>query len=508
MKKIIPLFLLLGLLAACASPEAPAYPGSPPAELTPLPTIETAYIEPGQSPLPGELATTLPGSDNPAVQAARSTLAGMLGIPEAELRTIAVESIEWPDGCLGIYQPGQMCTQAIVPGFKILLKAGPAEDSQAYEFHTDQSGRQVLLASAPRPQGIQPLLVWALITDGQCNSASIGLAGIEYGLCGQAQNAAKFVSPDRAADLREFVARYAPFEAETPAGKVLFSGQGEITAGPSEQRMLAEWARLAAQEAAAGNSGAAWGLALAWQQSGGIAGLCDDLAIYRSGEVLASSCKAGPGQNFEPLRLTAPQLTRLYRWIDALGSFESVQSDPATADALTTRLVFSGDGDQPGDPAIEQAMRDLAADRLARMNTPQQAQELEAAQAVLEAYFSALASGQYGEAASLYAGDRELLIEMNPDLPPDGLEALFQAYCTINGGVCGLTIRNIVQREQLSGNTVRFTLELGKPDGSLFQFGPCCGEEGDFYWPMTQFEFSLRRDNGRYEVLELPIYVP
>jgi hypothetical protein len=308
--------------------------------------------------------------------------------------------------------------------------------------------------------------------------------------------------------LREFVARYAPFEAETPAGKVLFSGQGEISAGPSEQRMLAEWARLAAQEAAAGTSGAAWGVALAWQQSGGIAGLCDDLAIYRSGEVLASSCKAEPAQNFERLRLTAPQLTRLYRWIDTLESFESEQSDPATADALTTRLVFSGDGDQPGDPANEQAMRELAADRLARMSTPQKAQEIEAAQAILEAYFSALASGQYGEAASLYAGDRELLAEMNPGLPPDDLEALFQAYCTINGGVCDLMIRNIVQGEQLTENTVRFTLELEKPDGSLFQFGPCCGDEGDFYYPMTQFEFHLRRDNGRYQVLDLPIYVP
>ncbi len=396
MKKILPLIVLLGLLAACSSPAAPAYPGSPPAENTPLPTVETAYLEPGQSPLPGEIATALPGSNNPAVQAAQTALAGMLGIPEAELVTVSVESIEWPDGCLGIYQPGQMCTQAIVPGFKILLQAGLAEGSQTYEFHTDQSGRLVLLASTPRPQGIQPLLIWAWITNGQCNSASIGLAGIEFGPCGQAQRVAKFVAPDRAADLREFVARYAPFEAETPAGKVLFSGQGEIIAGPSEQRMLAEWAHLAAQEAAAGNSGAAWGLALAWQQSGGIAGLCDDLTIYRSGEVLASSCKAGPGQNFERLRLTAPQLTRMYRWIDTLGSFESEQSDPATADALTTRLVFSGDGDQPPDPAIEQAMRELAADRLARMNTPQQAQELEAAQAVLEAYFSALASGQYG----------------------------------------------------------------------------------------------------------------
>jgi hypothetical protein len=74
-----------------------------------------------------------------AVQPAKQRLSEMLSIPVIQIRLVSYEHVQWRNGCLGLSQPGENCTQAIVPGWQIELQAG----GQHYEVHTDESGQRV-----------------------------------------------------------------------------------------------------------------------------------------------------------------------------------------------------------------------------------------------------------------------------------------------------------------------------------------------------------------------------
>ena len=77
--------------------------------------------------------------------------------------------------------------------------------------------------------------------------------------------------------------------------------------------MVAEWARLAANEAAGGGWAGPTASSSAWHRGGAAGGECDDVAVYLIGEARAGSCAWG-----EELRgrLTDESLARLYGWFD------------------------------------------------------------------------------------------------------------------------------------------------------------------------------------------------
>ena len=83
---------------------------------------------------------------------------------------------------------------------------------------------------------------------------------------------------------------------------------------------------------------------------------------------------------------------------------------------------------------------------------------------------------------------------------------MFERACTVNGFVCSLQIGAIVKAEQASQTAVRFTLALQHPDGRRFELGPCCGAD-----PTTpaqrEFVYTVAWRDGRFLVLELPVYV-
>ena len=147
------------------------------------------------------------------------------------------------------------CAQVVTPGFKVVQEAA----GQRYEYHTDPTGGTVLLASAPQPEVKDAVVVWQK-QDGVCETAQIGSQDVAFGACGGELMTGKFTSPERAAGLAYFVQTYASFTAETPAGKVNFTGQGAQQANPAEQRMIAEWAHLVFQEAAGAAHPGAWPL--------------------------------------------------------------------------------------------------------------------------------------------------------------------------------------------------------------------------------------------------------
>ena len=146
------------LLAACSAPAA--VPGVP-AQSTSVPT-QAPSVLPTQAPsvLPTQPPSPLPGvkpggglitqpeaemwQNAPAAALnTRADLVSRLQIDPDTIKLVSVEHVEWTDGCLGIQTPGVMCTQVITPGYRVVLEA----DGKQYDYHTNESGDVVRLAS-------------------------------------------------------------------------------------------------------------------------------------------------------------------------------------------------------------------------------------------------------------------------------------------------------------------------------------------------------------------------
>ena len=306
----------------------------------------------------GSQVRLIPG----AALSARQVLMQQLGLDVDAVHIAGVERVEWPDACLGIATAGSLCAQVVTPGYKIVLEA----EGRRYEYHADESGANLRLAAAPEAEIEDAAIVWTQDSDGACQTAIIGGQDVAFGSCQGALVLGRLVAEmDRPAELASFVGTYASFEAVTPAGTVKFTGKGTAVATPAERRMIAEWARLAQMEAAGGRSGASYGLAFAWHREGGIAGFCDDVSVYITGAVVATSCTGAQPTELGRLRLTAVQLEQMYAWIDRLQSFEFEHTDPAVADAMTVRLVFMGAGTASATDADIQSIQQFASDLLA-----------------------------------------------------------------------------------------------------------------------------------------------
>lgn len=61
------------------------------------------------------------------------------GVESSKLRIVKVEKETWSDGCLGLGGSGSMCTQAMVPGWRVIVASG----EQQWVYRTDASGSMV-----------------------------------------------------------------------------------------------------------------------------------------------------------------------------------------------------------------------------------------------------------------------------------------------------------------------------------------------------------------------------
>lgn len=91
----------------------------------------------------GDAITTHTGARGPtpppAVTQAEIELSEELGIAREEIVVDGWEPVEWPDACLGLAQPDELCAQVITPGYRVVFLA----QGQEYVAHTDQDGEQI-----------------------------------------------------------------------------------------------------------------------------------------------------------------------------------------------------------------------------------------------------------------------------------------------------------------------------------------------------------------------------
>lgn len=107
---------------------------------------------------PLELAGDWTGLPPEAVLQAQSWLAAQLNTGEAHVKIIAVEQVEWPDGCLGLGGPEESCAAVITPGWRAIFEV----NNQRYEVRTDATGSAVRLVTGDATQNDLAGTSWEL----------------------------------------------------------------------------------------------------------------------------------------------------------------------------------------------------------------------------------------------------------------------------------------------------------------------------------------------------------
>jgi hypothetical protein len=74
-------------------------------------------------------------------------LASELARPASDVHVERVEPVTWRDGSLGCPEPGMFYTQALVPGFRVIL----AVDGQLFDYRTGRGGAVRRCAADPTP---------------------------------------------------------------------------------------------------------------------------------------------------------------------------------------------------------------------------------------------------------------------------------------------------------------------------------------------------------------------
>ena len=75
-------------------------------------------------------------------------LISKLGVNSDEVRVVSAEQVEWPSTALGCPEPGVGYAAVIVSGWKFTLAHG----DQTHEFHSDESGDNVIDCTARAPE--------------------------------------------------------------------------------------------------------------------------------------------------------------------------------------------------------------------------------------------------------------------------------------------------------------------------------------------------------------------
>jgi hypothetical protein len=87
------------------------------------------------------------------VTAALADAATRTGAKVADVTVVAAEPVTWSDGSLGCPEPGLMYTQALVPGYRIVLEVA----GQRLDYHAGTRGAPKYCpaerAQSPSPRG-------------------------------------------------------------------------------------------------------------------------------------------------------------------------------------------------------------------------------------------------------------------------------------------------------------------------------------------------------------------
>lgn len=154
MLMIGPMVAAVLLAAACSSttPDGGSGSGTPTTSGTPSPSPSPSRTVPSSLPSPSALPTgggTSVTGEVPAALLAEIVADAALrsGVVEADIVVVRGESVTWSDGSLGCPQPGMNYTQALVPGYWVVLDA----DGTEYDYRASARGSFTLCEGGGSP---------------------------------------------------------------------------------------------------------------------------------------------------------------------------------------------------------------------------------------------------------------------------------------------------------------------------------------------------------------------
>lgn len=139
MMKQVLIILLFGLaiFAGCTPASTESNPTPEATDVPPTATVPANQTEPVEDPNPGLNAGEVPQA---IFESVLVDLMAVSGATVEELTVNKSEAIIWSDGSLGCPQPDVMYTQALVPGYQIIISIG----DKTYDYHVADSGAFVL----------------------------------------------------------------------------------------------------------------------------------------------------------------------------------------------------------------------------------------------------------------------------------------------------------------------------------------------------------------------------
>ena len=303
MKKLLFGYITLTLILAACAPQSPTEP-------------PTVIIE----------QPTQTGPEmSPAEVAALTVLSETLGLPADEIALVSTEAVTWRDGCLGIVRMGVMCTQAEVPGYKIIFEANNKE----YEVHTNKDGKIALVVdTAESSNAAEEAVVKQLAQN----------LGLEEGdISVVSNNGVEFPDSCMGVAMEDMMCA----QVVTPGRIIVLEANGiQYEYHTSEDGSRSQPATLA----------------LTWKREGGIAGFCDSLTVFLSGEVYGNQCKSQDGRmgTFTGLLDTSAH-QQFDAWMNKYGQVTLDASDPkGVADGMILVVELSGNGNGKPGKQVEQ----------------------------------------------------------------------------------------------------------------------------------------------------------
>lgn len=414
MQRLMVYLTVIGLfLAACS---VPAGPVSVPTEVGPTPSNPTP-ADPTPSP---ETPTEEPDTANgPAVNAAVQALAALLGIDPTTIKVVSAEAVEWTDSCLGIVYIDAICAQGIVPGFRVILEA----NGQQYDYHTNADGTQLAIAPITvetaveaAAQAVRAALARALglpeyrvsvvsVEAVEWPDACLGVVRINA-LCAQGVTPGYRIMLEANGQLFEYhtnadgsaliAAHVSETAAANPAAQAAIAALMKALGLPADQIRVISLAPREWPDACLGvlrpglgcaevitpgysvvleaNEGMLYeyhtnqdgtsvqpaSVALAWSRNGGIAGFCDELIVYRSGEIVVYNCGNEAVAQSTLAAISEGDVAQFNQWLAQYGQVSVMQDDGAVADLMAINLNLTGSGTEQADEAAQQALLDWA----------------------------------------------------------------------------------------------------------------------------------------------------
>jgi hypothetical protein len=115
--------------------------GCAPGNRTGEPPVSTPAPQTRESPMNATLSSV--------TEAVLADATGRTGLARSSLVVESVEAVTWADGSLGCPEPGMAYTMALVPGYRIRVRA----DGQLLDYHASQRGYFVL---CPAGRAVDP----------------------------------------------------------------------------------------------------------------------------------------------------------------------------------------------------------------------------------------------------------------------------------------------------------------------------------------------------------------